>query len=263
MLQWQARKISHEVAHRDLLACRDMAAQRGWQFVAAVREAEAQAEYQRSQALVLGRAPSLLGTFRSHPVIDAWLEQFQPEMVERSLRFKPLLLRGESRSGKSMKASSIFGFGKTLAVNCQGVAPALPSIRAFDRMQHKCILWDEVSPEQVLANKMVFQSGPMPVTLAQSACNGFAYDKWLFGIPHILCSNIFPLDAEPGPKPRLSAEDIDWLNANLFVADLLPGEKWYADVSDCSRLPSSPEHKSVTPHAGWFLPATPSLPFEY
>ena len=92
------------------------------------------------------RAPSLLGTFRSHPVIDAWLEQFQPEMVERSLRFKPLLLRGESRSGKSMKASSIFGFGKTLAVNCQGVAPALPSIRAFDRMQHKCILWDELHP---------------------------------------------------------------------------------------------------------------------
>ena len=195
MLQWQARKISHEVAHRDLLACRDMAAQRGWQFVAAVKEGEAQAEYQRSQAQVLGRAPSLLGTFRGHPEIDAWLEMFRPEVVEQSLRFRPLLLRGASRTGKSMKASSIHGFDKTLVVNCQGVSPALPSIRAFCRARRKCILWDEVTPEQMLANKMVFQSGPLPVTLAQSACNGFAYDKWLFGVPHILCSNIFPLDS--------------------------------------------------------------------
>jgi len=255
MQQWQARKLSHAVALRDLLACRDPAAQRYWQFVGAVSDGEEQAEYRRGMSVVLAKTPSLLGSFRGHAAIDLWQRQFEPPEMERLLRFRPLLLRGQSRSGKTCKAQSLYGIEDTLLVNCQGLKDCLPSIRAFQRSVHKAILWDEISPAQVCANKLIFQSGPMPITLAQSACNGFAYDKWLYGVRHILCSNMFWLVAEPGVKGGLSAEDSEWLQANIIVADLEPGEVWFvrktsaASMSQSSRVTeSSPERPS---RVGW------------
>lgn len=223
---WQSRKISHTAAIRDLLACRDPAAHRLWQFVGAVRDGEEAEAGRQGMSEVVARAPSLLGAFREHLMIDRWLALFRPEAIEQSLRFKSLLLRGASRSGKSCKAQSIFGIERTLCVNCQGLGTALPSIRAFNRQAHDAILWDEISPAQVLANKLVFQSGPMTVTLSQSACNGFAYEKWLFGTPHVLCSNDFQMENRSGLR-QMPAEDLDWLQANIIEAALEPGEVWF------------------------------------
>jgi len=171
--------------------------------------------------------------------IDLWQRQFEPPEMERLLRFRPLLLRGRSRSGKTCKAQSLFGVEHALLVNCQGLKDCLPSIRAFQRSVHKAILWDEISPAQVCTNKLIFHSGPMPITLAQSACNGFAYDKWLYGVRHILCSNVFPLVAEPGVKGGLSAEDSEWLQANIIVADLEPGEVWFVRKTSAASLSQS------------------------
>jgi hypothetical protein len=147
--------------------------------------------------------------------------------TEPKLRFKPLLLLGESCSGKTRKGVSLFGSQGTLTVNCQGMAPALPSIREFDRDTHMAILWDEVSEQQVLCNKLVFQSGLERCVLQQSACNGFSYSKWLFRVPMILCSNTFSFTGPPN-KP-LSMEDQDWLQQNIIAALLPQDVRWYLE----------------------------------
>ena len=117
------------------------------------------------------------------------------------------------------------------------MAPALPSIRAFDRQHHLAILWDEIEPSQVLQNKMVFQSGLEQVALQQSACNGFAYMKWLFQVPMLLCSNKF--DFKGTKEKPLPPEDTEWLQKNIIVVDPPSGGKWYK---------SKEESGSTDPH---------------
>jgi hypothetical protein len=138
-----------------------------------------------------------------------------------------LLFRGPSESAKSKKAGSLFGSEYTLVVICQGMAPALPSIRAFDKKQHMAILWDEIEPCQVLQNKMVFQSGLDPVTLQQSACNAHSYEKHLFEVPMLMCSNKF--DFRGTEKKPLDPKDTQWLEQNIYVVDPPPSGKWYSE----------------------------------
>ena len=68
-------------------------------------------------------------------------------------------------------ASSLFGFARTLSVNCQGLGTVLPSLRAYTPELYDAIAFDEISKQQVLHNKLVFQCGPAPVELPQSVCN--------------------------------------------------------------------------------------------
>ena len=84
--------------------------------------------------------------------------------MERLLRFRPLLLRGQSRTGKTCQAQSLYGIEDTLLLNCQGFKDCMPSIRGFQRPVHQAILWDEISPAPLCANMLIFQSGPMPMT---------------------------------------------------------------------------------------------------
>lgn len=61
----------------------------------------------RSQrAVARAGRPHLVGSFRPYPDIDAWLSQLHPQELQRSLRFRPLLWRGRSRTGKTCKAQS-------------------------------------------------------------------------------------------------------------------------------------------------------------
>jgi hypothetical protein len=171
------------------------------------------------------RLEASLAEFWHHPEIDRFLNQFEITDSKPLHRFKPLLLIGDSESGKSKKAASLFGSMNTLQVNAQGMAPALPSIREFDRQTHLAILWDEIEPAQVLQNKLVFQSGLEPVSLQQSACNGFSYSKWLYRIPMIMCSNKFSFDkSQQKPSPP---EDEQWLRQNIIAVYPPEGGKWY------------------------------------
>jgi hypothetical protein len=82
-----------------------------------------------------------LSGLRSDPTIDLFLEQFTPETWAKQLRFRCSGFFGNSRSGKSCKALSLFGPEATLKVNCQGLpSGAIPSIARFDRSVHRCIL---------------------------------------------------------------------------------------------------------------------------
>ena len=164
-----------------------------------------------------------LGRFRTTAKNLKWLQQYVPE--SGLLRHMPMLMAGKSRSGKTKKACSIFGQRHTLAVNCQGLGKNLPSLREFRRSEHRCIVFDEISSDQVLANKLVFQAGIDKLTLAQSQCNAHAYDVWLYGVPMILCSNFFQMASMP--HAPMAEEDVEYLEKNIIDASLPDNKVWY------------------------------------
>ena len=125
--------------------------------------------------------------------------------------------------GKTQFAKSLFGPLATLVVQCQGKGDALPDLRHFRRNVHKCIIFDEVRPEQVLANKALLQAAVEPVQMAQSQCGAFRYNIWVYGVAFILCSNAFPLEA----NESLNEPDAEWLRKNITLAELPKGEKWF------------------------------------
>lgn len=223
---WSSRKLDSVDAMACIVESRCMGSQRFYSVV----EWHIQEELKRTTVRLLGelreRLEASLADFYHQDGIDRFLGQFDIDVSKPPAhRSKPLVLIGDSESGKSKKAASLFGATNTLQVNCQGMAPSLPSIREFDRTKHLAILWDEIEPAQVLNNKMVFQSGLEMVSLQQSACNGFAYQKWLYRIPMILCSNKFHIEGT-AEKP-MPPEDIQWLRQNLIVCEPPDGGKWF------------------------------------
>ena len=182
---------------------------------------------QRNESLqvqqVLDAMAASLAAFRSHPVIDGWLASYQADLDRPLWRFKCLLLRGRSMSGKSQKGMSLFGIKQTICLDCQGCVSGLPDLRDFDRTRHRAILFDEVDHRVVLANKLLFQAGPMPLALSQSACQQHVYRRWFFSIPMILCSNFFLLDE----SSDLSKEDSDWLRANIVEVNIPDDQTWF------------------------------------
>lgn len=223
---WQQRKCSEEQAERDLVLSRARGSLQAIEnlrsFVRMERMMIQQEEIQHVQATLFAG----LGRFRPDPRVDTFVKQFDEETYGHCLRFRCLGFFGDSQSGKSMKALSLWGPRATLKVSCQGLPPGvIPSIARFDRRQHQCICWDEIRADQVLGNKEVFQSGPWIVSLGQSVCNQHAYDVWLYHTPHVLCSNFFQMNVAQGA----SEEDADWLEKNIISATLPRGEKWFFD----------------------------------
>jgi hypothetical protein len=235
---WRQRKISHADAKSELLACRGRGA--GKVIAEIDFHAEADARTQLDQTMRQREAviQKALGDFRNHPTIDRFMLQFNPKNLEGATRFLCLLLRGPSQCGKSQRAEALHGPEATLTVNCQGISPSLPSIKAFNRSKHLAICWDEVDEAQVLSNKMIFQSGNKLQALGQSHCNAFSYERYLFGTAMILCSNTFSFTHSRG-KP-LSQLDRDWLEKNIMEAALPEGHKWYSSTSDTEEQPCAP-----------------------
>ena len=221
---WQQRKIEATVALGELLLSRGRGALQAIDMVQTTTQREhmdsQRAEVQRVQTLLM----DTLGAFRPHPRVEVFLSQFDTRNYGVKHRFKPLGLFGGSQTGKSSKALSLFGMQSTLKVSCQGLGSGvIPSIARLDRRTHRAILWDEIRPDQVLGAKEVFQSAPWVLSLGQSNCNQFAYEVWLYGIAHILCSNSFPMSESEGQ----SKEDAEWLSSNILDVSLPAGQTWF------------------------------------
>ena len=142
-----------------------------------VEQQERKLVYDAEIAEVQNALAGELTSFRSHVLIDQWLLDYDVRAYGRVHRFKVLLLRGGSRSGKTQKAKSIFGHAHTLVVNCQGLGNAIPSLQDFDRSVHKCIVFDECQQDQVLSNKALFQVGPDKVAHIATKC-GVTKQPW-------------------------------------------------------------------------------------
>jgi hypothetical protein len=226
--QWQSGKIDHEMAIEQLVHCRGRGLLSGISLVEGVRSRQKVLDLKMEIEDVQQSLFSQMNPFRGHPVIDNWMMQYHVQKYKKSSRFRSLLMTGGSQTGKSWKALSLWGVGRTLKVNCQGLAPhTLPSIADFDRSKHCAILFDEIRTDQVLGNKEVFQAGAFTVSLAQSNCNIFCYQLWLYQVAFILCSNSFPVSNIDGAT--LTDEECDWLQANIDSVNLPSGQKWFFD----------------------------------
>ena len=236
LLQWQARKITAEQASQDLVRSRCSRAPSALQLVHTLTEAERETDQKQGVQQLLHSLEHTLVGFRGHPVVDCWAFEHAQNMARPHFRTACLLLRGASRAGKTQKAMSLFGYSRTLVVNCQGLGTALPSLRGYERGLHDAIVFDEIDEKQVLANKLVFQCGPWPVELSQSVCNQHSYKRWFYNCAMILCSNTFRMTVAEGVADK-QAED--WLDANIMDARLLPGQKWYRSPEKARPAPDT------------------------
>jgi len=134
-----------------------------------------------------------------------------------------LVMRGDSCTGKTQRAVALFGWQCTLRCNCQGVGEDLPSLRSFDEETHRAILFDEIDVQQVLKNRLLFQSPEVPYSLGQSRCGQHEYQVNVHAVAMILCTNVFDFSA----GSSLSVADAQWLTANCMVAELPVDQKWY------------------------------------
>ena len=226
MDQWQSGKLNHEMAIEELVRCRGRGVLAGITLIETVRSRQKVLDLQHEINDVQDTLFNQMNPFRGHAMIDIWIGQYQVDKYKKSTRFRSLLLTGGSQTGKSWKALSLWGVGRTLKVNCQGLSPmTLPSLADFDRSKHSAILFDEIRSDQVLGNKEVFQAGAFTVSLAQSNCNAFCYQLWLYQVAFILCSNSFPISNEDGGT--LTDDECDWLQANIDCVHLLVGQKWF------------------------------------
>ena len=225
---WRQGKISFEVCQRDASRVREVGVQRLTSFLEWYGAQGVQREHTALTARILKQEQAGSRPFRHHEKIDLWRRQYDAP-AGTVARFKTLVMRGKSRSGKTQKACSIYGFANSLVLNAQGMDHILPCMTSLDRSVHQALVLDEACVEQVLANKQLFQAGARAVQLGQSKCNQHAYSDFVYMLPIILTSNKFPLTEKEG----LSPEDADWLEANVIEVPEPFGHKWWvADMED-------------------------------
>lgn len=161
--------------------------------------------------------------FLGHPIIDEWVASFRKENYGVVGRCSVLGLVGPSQQAKTWKAMSLWP-EQTLKLSCNGLPYGIvPSLKEFDRTQHKAICFDEIRTDQILGNRELFQSGQWRVKLGQSNCGQHEYSVWLYFIPIIICVNDLILD----PKSLTYEADQEWLDANIKKVELQTGQHWY------------------------------------
>ncbi len=145
------------------------------------------------------------------------------KVVGKTMNVKKYLTGG-SQQGKTSKGVSLFGIESTLKLGCQSLPQGvLPSVAGFDRQRHKAMCFDECRTDQILANREFFQACQFVQSMSQSLCNQHCYDVWAYQTAMIVCSNFLPTTTEAG----LSAQDADWMTANVVVVQLAAGQTWF------------------------------------
>lgn len=136
--------------------------------------------------------------------VREWLRSF--DAVEHRYRF--LVLDGASRLGKTVFARTLCTPGRTpLELNCAGGAE--PNLRAFSWFVHGCIIYDEIGPRQVAANRKLFQATDAYVQLAPSSTNMYSYEVFAHRVKMIACSNRWRSELDLMPR-----QDAAWIEAN-------------------------------------------------
>ena len=139
----------------------------------------------------------------TRPVIQEWLDQYHDKHYGVQDRFKPLVLDGDSRYGKTTWATSFFSQKFTCMVNCQGSCEIVLKGYHRKRKFYKAILFDEANWELIFKNKMIFQAGAKQIECGQSPTAQHLYELWLYQVLMILCGNDFFQGMTPEAKNYL------------------------------------------------------------
>lgn len=194
MNQYKLRKMTADVAYGEIICCRD-------RCKGSITELEFQMGKQvelinerREKAAKASMKRSMRPFVMMPAAVAEWLAQYDRPDEHQLFRYKPLVLDGPTRFGKTTWAMSFFGPEQTLQVNCQNITS--PNLLAWKRQCdiYKAILFDEGSWQLIFENKMLFQAGPCSIDLGQSATNCNAYKVFVYGTPMIICSNEFWAD---------------------------------------------------------------------
>ena len=237
---WRLQKLSHEQAIHDLTCCRHLSSLKFIETVQGFREKELQEWIHTESQLVIQQVFRNFSRWRRHCRVNLFLESLDRTQHYGSKdRASSLLLRGGTQTGKTSFAIHLCGGPlKALVVNCQGMGVHLPSVESYHRRGYQGIVWDEITREQVLSNKKIFQASVYPVTLGQSVCNQHSYEIWPYLTKNILCSNKFECDREV--DSTLSKEDSNWLLGNVIQANLPEGKTWYLKQDEYDFLEAEP-----------------------
>ena len=142
------------------------------------------------------------------------LEGLQRDSILR--RYKVLVYDGPSKTGKSERARHWFGSNRTLVVQCQGVDQ--PCLLDWNPSEHVAILYEEANWSLMWQNRMLMQSGPLPVRLGQSPTNQASYSLHVFRIPMMLVTNDFWKGCDDD-------EARDWITQNMCYR-LITERQW-------------------------------------
>ena len=87
-----------------------------------------------------------------------------------------------------------------------------PDLRAFRHTTHRCVLFDEASPEMVSSNRKLFQAGNSLVQVGQSKTACYAYSVYLNDALLVVSSNHWSETLE-----RMPVSEARWLQANQVL----------------------------------------------
>ena len=106
---WAVQKLSHDEARTLCIRARCAGADRLLAFIDWTEARELSTMYKNKAALLRQDHEDRLCTFKSSKPQLEWLRQYSPDVIEKSMRFKPLQLIGATSRGKSRSACSILG----------------------------------------------------------------------------------------------------------------------------------------------------------
>ena len=149
------------------------------------------------------------------PEVKARLIAWENQYTETLERFKFLVIRGASRTGKSTLARTLGGKAKTPFIQTVQSAVA-PDLRAYDADFHSYIVFDNVNDMQfVMDYRALFQANNDIHTLGESKTGVYSYEVWLWRVPIVITVDL---------SARWDTED-DWIKENC-VDIFLSGPCW-------------------------------------
>jgi len=207
---WQLGKITTDAAEVEIIANKHRCEQ-GIRQLAFHTEQLQKARYTEEQLLIKSKLAAGLKSYKMYPQVNKWKAEHGPAHYGKRLRFKFLVLVGDSCLGKTQYAMHLYGTTVTYYANCQNASE--PNLSKFVRGEHKAIVLDEVTPEMVVKNKAMFQCNAEGVNLQESRCQQFSLWRFLYAVPLIVCTNSWEI-------MKMPHEDSSWLQANSVLLRL-------------------------------------------
>ena len=199
---WKLRKLTSDTYRSYLFLSRDgvVGRKRNLDMVAEEEERLELAQVISENTRRIRNNPALYRPFPEVPEVTAWLQLFQSD----ALRYPVLLLLGQSMSGKTEFANSLFKNPLELKI---GPLLHFPDkLWSFDRKTHDGIVLDDVRDLRFLTENQDKIQGKYNVELEFGVTPGgqCKYEKYLFRIPIVATLNYSTLNLE-------FLESHDWL----------------------------------------------------
>lgn len=206
---WRQGKFSDTTVVQELLHWKCAGALRAIDEVTGIKQKRYESECLMKQHHVREMLRQSHCRFKRYTEVQRFLALHLPIWWGRKGRVPFLCLHGPSKLGKTELALSLFGINASLLINCQGAM--VPDLSSFDPEIHKCIIFDEASPEMVHGQKALFQAGHCGTQLGMTTSNMYAKRYWLYLLPMIVCTNTWVEEGDPM---------FAWLNDNSIYLGL-------------------------------------------